>query len=654
MSRASDWLGPRGPLARAIEGYEHRPSQMAMADAVEDAIEHDGVLLVEAGTGTGKTWAYLAAALRSGRKVVVSTGTKALQDQIVDRDLPTLLRHLELRESPRVACMKGLANYLCLRRYEEFRSSADAVFASAELGAIERWRESTRTGDRGELPLHEDLKVWPKVASGSDTRIGPKCAFHEQCFVTKMRRDAEEAQIVVVNHHLYFADLAIRASRQHLGGAVIPEHDAVIFDEAHRLESVATLFFGTTISTTQLERLARDASRSLRAARDGSALPEVLRGAADNFFLALPRPPEREGSRATLQKEDFTGALEERFFKLDDALEALGSHCKLRASTRDDERQPHHEALAQIGRRCGALRDALARVTEGATGESVAWTSKRGHGVAIGLSPIRIGRVLESELFGRSGAIVMTSATLSTGGTFEYLKQQVGIDFEVDELRLPSPFDYGRQVGLYVPESMPDPRHPRFVEEATERILSLVGITEGGAFVLCTSRRNMYALADACRPTLVDRKHPVLVQGEAPKLALLERFQEAEDAVLFATASFWEGVDVPGRALRLVVIDKLPFEVPSDPLVQARCQALEERGGNPFLELLVPAAALSLEQGFGRLIRTRRDRGIVAILDSRLAKKSYGRHFLETLPDASRLYSDAEARAFWDLGALSL
>ncbi len=638
--RASDWLGPMGPLVDAIEGYEHRPSQMQMADAVEDALAHDGVLLVEAGTGTGKTWAYLAAALRSGRKVVVSTGTKNLQDQIVERDLPTLLRHLDLRDPPQVACMKGLANYLCLRRYDEFRSSADSVSHSAELGVVERWRERTRFGDKAELPLAEDARIWPRVQSGSDTRIGARCSYYDQCFVTKMRARAEEAQIVVVNHHLYFADLALRAGSGPIGGAVIPDHDAVIFDEAHRLESVATLFFGSQISSAQIERLAKDATRALRTVKDPSPLPESLRAAADAFFLALPRPPEREGSRAPLDRSSFTEALEQRFFKLDDALAALGAHVKLRA--REDE------SLGQVGRRCGAMRDTLARVTEGATGESVAWTSKRGHGVAIGLSPIRVGGVLEKELFGRDGAIVLTSATMTTGGTFDYIKQQVGVDFEVDELTLPSPFDYPRQVGLYIPESLPDPRQSTFIEQAAKTTLSLVAITEGGGFVLCTSHRNMHALADACRPTLVDRGHPVLVQGEAPKLALLERFRDAGDAVLFATASFWEGVDVPGRALRLVVIDKLPFEVPSDPLVHARCARLEEEGRQPFLELLVPAAALSLKQGFGRLIRSRRDRGIVAVLDSRLARKTYGKHFLASLPDASRLYTEQEAKAFWE------
>jgi ATP-dependent DNA helicase DinG len=702
--RASDLLGPDGPLARSIEGYEHRPSQMRMADLVERTLSHEGVAIVEAGTGTGKTWAYLVPAILSGKRVVISTGTRALQDQILERDLPALRDHLGL--AVEAVCMKGLSNYLCLRRYELYRHAPEAATAEVgrQLRVIEEWRASTETGDRADLPLPEDASVWAHVQSGPDTRIGARCSFFEKCFVTKMRRAAENARIVVVNHHLFFADLALRGDRT-AGGAVIPDYDAVIFDEAHQLEETATLFFGASVSTGQLDRLARDATRALVAAKDGSPLPEVLRAAADAFFLALPRL--REGNdRVPLEASHFTRAepvlerdwdgvpqaprpgpdLEQRFFALDDALEALGAHC--RAVRGEDE------SLAQISKRCGQIRDDLGRITEAAIGHSVAWVSRRGNGLALGISPIDVSSILRKELFGRAASVVLTSATLTTGrssssrervgsrvvvdgsdepdapsaprGTstpgfandelssdFRYFKQRLGIDFEVDELALPSPFDFPSQAGLYVPEKMPDPRDPRFLDAATREILGLIAVTDGGAFVLCTSHRNMHALAQACRPTLVDRGYPVLVQGELPKPSLLERFRSSGDAVLFATSSFWEGVDVPGHALRLVVIDKLPFEVPSDPLVRARCERLEEEGGKPFMDLLVPAAALALKQGFGRLVRTRKDRGVVAILDSRLVKKGYGKVFLRSLPDASRLYSLAEAKAFWENGAES-
>lgn len=672
--RASDLLGPFGPLARSIEGYEHRPSQVRMAELVETALEREGVAIVEAGTGTGKTWAYLVPAILSGKRVVVSTGTRALQDQIMERDLPALQEHLGLGVD--AVCMKGLSNYLCLRRYELFRHSPEAA-ASAEIGrqlrVIEEWRGYTETGDRADLPLAEDASVWAHVQSGPDTRIGARCSHFERCFVTKMRRAAESARLIVVNHHLFFADLALRGDRT-AGGAVLPEYDAVIFDEAHQLEETATLFFGASVSTGQLERLARDATRALTAAKDGSPLPEVLRAASEAFFLALPRL--REGSdRMPLEAAHFTRGessverdwdgstrsvgpagtptpdLEERFFALDDALEALSAHCRV---VRGQD-----ESLAQITKRCGQIRDDLGRITEAAIGHSVAWVSRRGHGVALGISPIDVSGILRKELFGRADSVVLTSATLTTGRSgagaedaassdFRYFKQRLGVDFEVDELALPSPFDYPSQAGLYVPEKMPDPRDPGFIDAAAREILGLIAVTDGGAFVLCTSFRNMHALVQTCRPTLVDRGYPVLVQGELPKPSLLARFRESGDAVLFATSSFWEGVDVPGHALRLVVIDKLPFEVPSDPLVRARCERLEEEGGKPFMELLVPAAALALKQGFGRLIRTRKDRGIVSILDSRLVKKGYGKVFLRSLPDASRLYSLAEAKAFWE------
>lgn len=557
----------------------------------------------------------------------------------MEHDLPLLESHLGINVD--AACMKGLGNYLCLRRYAEFRTSAAATnpdFAH-QLRVVEDWRAETRDGDRASLPLREDASVWSYVQSGSDTRIGARCSYHDACFVTRMRQRAQDAQLVVVNHHLFFADLAMRGPH---GAGVLPDYDAVIFDEAHQVEDVATLFFGTSISTGAVERLARDAARTLQSLRDPSKLPEVLRVAMEAFFRVLPRPRERDGGRTPLPQSTFTGDLEQRFFALDDALEALGAHCRLKRS--------ENETLGQLARRAGQLRDALARVAEGASGQAITWMARRGQGIAIGVSPVDVSSVLEKELFGNSDAVILTSATLTTSGTFSFIKQRLGMQFEVDELVLPSPFDYGAQAALYVPEHLPDPRAAKFLDAAAAEILGLIAVTEGGAFVLCTSYRMMNALAQACRPTLVDRNHPILVQGMAPKSTLLERFRAAGDAVLFATASFWEGIDVPGDALRLVIIDKLPFDVPSDPLVKARCERLEEEGGNAFMELLVPAAALSLKQGFGRLVRSRRDRGLVAILDSRMVKKGYGRVFVDTLPPASRCYSLAEAKAFWELG----
>lgn len=635
--RAADYLGPTGPLGAAIEGYEHRPSQLHMAEAVQRTIEHDGVLLVEAGTGTGKTLAYLVPAILSGRKVVVSTGTKTLQDQIMEHDLPLLARRLGIRVD--AACMKGLSNYLCLRRYEELRHGPDAVRGgiARELPILERWRETTASGDRAELEgLADDAAIWAHVGSSPETRIGARCAHFDECFVTQMRRRAEEAQIIVVNHHLFFADLAVRRSR---GGGIVPEHDAVVFDEAHQIEEVVTQFFGVHVSSTRVEVLARDGSRALASVGQGSEaghLANNVLDAASAFFQSLPRSPGGDAGRLPLPAELFSGALEQRMFTLDAALEALAAFAKRHVA--------ESESVAQIARRAEQIRDDVATVAAGGRGTHVTWTEVRGRRASIGASPVDVSEPLREELFQTRGGVVLTSATLSTGGSFGFIKRRLGIDFEVDEEILESPFDYPEQAALYLAGHLPDPRASGYLEAATEEILALVRITGGGAFVLCTSFRVMRELA-ARAGRLVDR--PVMVQGEAPKNALLERFRQAGDAVLFATASFWEGVDVPGDALRLVVIDKLPFEVPSDPLVEARCQRMEEAGEQPFMKYLVPAAALALKQGFGRLIRTRRDRGIVAILDRRIVTKGYGKVFLRSLPPARRCDTLEEVEAFW-------
>ncbi len=637
--RASDYLGPLGPLARGIPGYEHRPSQMQMADAVEDVLSEGGTLLVEAGTGTGKTLAYLLPALLSGEKVVISTGTRALQDQIMEHDLPLLER--VLGTEVKVACMKGLANYLCLRRYEELRHGPDGdrePFAR-KLPLLEEFRAHTLTGDRAELAaIPEDDPIWPLVVSSSETRIGPRCKHYDACFVTRMRRAAEEARVVVVNHHLFFADLAMRGGGS---ASVLPDYDAVIFDEAHQLEDVATSFFGVQVSIARLTKLAQDAGRASIAARPpaeveqvATRLRETVLRCTGELFDALPESPE--GGRAPLTRDVFRGPTEARLFALDDALDALSSHFQGRAHT--------SEAIAQIVRRADQVRRDLMIVAEGGAGRRVAWASRSGRTRTIGASPVDVSGILREELFYRCRSVVLTSATLSAAGKLDFVKRRVGIDFATRDLLLPSPFDYPSQAALYLARDLPDPRSPAYFERAVKEILALVALTDGGAFVLCTSNRMMHALARACRPSL---ERPVWVQGQGPTSALLDRFRKDGNAVLFATASFWEGVDVPGDALRLVILDKLPFDVPSDPLVSARCLSLTDAGESPFMSYLVPSAALGLKQGFGRLVRTRRDRGIVALLDSRVVSRGYGKTFLASLPDASRCYSLDEVRAFW-------
>jgi ATP-dependent DNA helicase DinG len=610
-----------------------------MALAIEDALEHEGTLLVEAGTGTGKTLAYLLPAIESGKKVVVSTGTKTLQDQIMRHDLPLL--EAQLGRSIDAACMKGLSNYLCLRRYEEFRRSPAAVSGglARHLPLLERWREETQTGDHEDLAAHiESAELWAEVQSGSDTRVGPKCRHYEPCFVTRMRRRAESAQLIVVNHHLYFADLALRSPSGH--GGVIPEHEAVIFDEAHLIEDIATEFFGVSVSTAKLEVFVRDASRCFAATGLSSRVDRALASvglAAARMFQEVPRPRLGDGGRTPLLPEHVVSRLQDPLFALDNALEVVASAARAEAA--------RGEAVAQIARRAELLRNQLAFVAETGPGKHVAWSLVRGRSLSLGCSPIEVGPMLRENLFMRGGSIVLTSATLSTSGSYDYVKTRLGIDFEVDELNLPAPFDYERQSALYLPSGLGDPREPEFIERACHEIAELVAITGGGAFVLCTSLRAMHELAERCRVLIPNQS---FVQGEASNAALLEGFRKDGDAVLFATASFWQGVDVPGSALRLVIIDKLPFDVPADPLIQARCQSLKQRGVEPFMKYLVPSAALVLKQGFGRLIRTQRDRGIVALLDERVSIKGYGKVFLRSLPDARRCRSLEEVRGFWD------
>lgn len=635
--RAHDVLGPNGLFAQR-PGYTFRPSQLAMAEIVEQTLASEGVAIVEAGTGTGKTLAYLVPSVLAGARVIVSTGTRALQDQIMTHDLPLLER--VLGRSLDVACLKGLANYLCLRRYDELLRSPRAVEGglARQLPVLTAFRDETLTGDLGELEaLAEDALIRAEVQSGTDTRIGPRCRFHDACFVTRARANAERAQVVVVNHHLFFADLAMRDA----GAAILPPYDVVIFDEAHQLEDVATLFFGVQVSSTRIERLVRDARRAFALDRGtaltndaGTRLAEYVGTTGAALFETLPRTTE--GGRAPLDREALLGPLEPRIVALDDALHALGSHLRLRAG--DDE------AFAQLARRAETLRDDVLKVGEGATHSRTTWSQRTARGGAIGASPVDVSDLLRENLFYRTRSVVLTSATLATGGDFTYLKSRLGIDFPATERVLPSPFAFPEQAALYLAAHMPDPRDARYLEAATREVLALVRLTGGGAFVLCTSFRVMKALAEEARPQL---DLPVMVQGEAPKQMLLDRFRKKGNAVLFATSSFWEGVDVPGDALRLVILDRLPFDVPTDPLVAARCERIRDEGDAPFTRYLLPSAAIALKQGFGRLVRTERDRGIVAILDPRIVQKAYGKTLLASLPDASRCYSLEEVRAFY-------
>jgi ATP-dependent DNA helicase DinG len=636
-----------------------------MARAVERALAESRVLLCEAGTGTGKTLAYLVPAVLSGKKVVISTATRALQEQIFHKDLPLVAR--ALGREPRAALVKGLSNYLCRRRFSELRQSPEALrpTIARALDAVTRWSDETLRGDLAELAsLREDDPVRLAVASSSETRLGPGCAHYEECFVTRMKRTAEAAQIVIVNHHLFFADLALRGPHP---GRVLPDYDAVVFDEAHRLEDIATEFFGIRISETRLERALADAERSFALAGTGdplfapttARLLEQAQEAARALFDELDRVAPGNEPRSTLGREDFSGNVAAHWIAVDAALEgveALAAATRGRLATATGPRRsvPAEDALEATERRMALLRTELATIVDGGSGR-VTWFDRGGRGRALSSAPVDMSRMLRERVFESVPSVILTSATLATGrsstdggGAFRYVRTRLGLDGDtvgVEELVVGSPFDFARQALLYTPRDLPPPASPGFVKGASARIAELVRLTGGGCFVLTTSLRSMRLFHQALRALLPDAR--LFVQGDAPKATLLDAFREAGDAVLVATMSFWEGVDVPGRALRLVALEKIPFLVPTDPIVRARAEAIEAEGKSAFSSLHVPAATIVLKQGFGRLVRTRRDAGIVALLDERVHRRGYGKALLAALPPAARADDFDAVERFW-------
>jgi ATP-dependent DNA helicase DinG len=631
-----------------------------MAHAVARALADRGYLVAEAGTGTGKTLAYLVPAALSHRRVLISTATKTLQEQIWFKDLPLLTERCGLHVE--AAYLKGRANYLCLQRFADF-ARAPTFAAREESGAwptLLAWAEATDTGDRAELDLPDQFLAWKDLSATSETCLGRECDDYEDCFVTRARARAAEADVVLVNHHLFFADLAMRTGRS--GVEVLPDYEAVIFDEAHALEEVATEYFGLQVSSWRVEELSRDAQRVVADRPDLAAMlkeltgelrksgerffggvGEALRGAGRGSGGAAPRRPHHARARLEVEEEAARAPLVEAMLaplthdraRLDAALQAL----------RDALAESESAPLVQIARRAAELRVELEAVTALNEPSRVYFGETRGRGVFLRAAPIDVAEELAERLYRRIDTAVFTSATLCAQGRFDFFRRQVGLspDFAVEEARYPGPFDYQRQAALVTSEGLPEPNAPGFVEAAATVVEALARVTGGRAFVLCTSYRNMTALHAAARHL----PWPRLLQGERPKQKLLEAFR-ATPSILFATQSFWEGVDVPGDALSLVIIDRLPFAPPGDPIMAARLQALAAEGRDGFSELQVPAAALSLRQGFGRLIRSTADRGLVAVLDRRLVTKAYGRAFLATLPRCPLLRSVDEARRWWE------
>ena len=623
-----------GPLAAQVRSYRPRTQQVEMAEAILAAIEAGSMLVVEAGTGTGKTFAYLVPALLSGGKVIVSTGTKTLQNQLYDRDLPAVREALATGAT--TALLKGRANYVCLYRME--RALDEGRLESREdafrLRAIERFSRTTLTGDRAELSeVPEDAPVWQHATSTRENCLGQECPKVKDCFVMLARKNALAADVVVVNHHLFFADVALRDEGV---AELLPSCNTVIFDEAHQLPETARLFFGDTLSTGQLVELARDARIELRSA--GGASPELdrlaskLDKAARDLRLAFPRDGQRLSWRDAQRVPGFGAGL----LALGAALDAV--HKPLA------DQGERSEGLAACARRAGEAIALLARLSEDVAKNEVRWVEVFGHSVQLHVTPLLPAELFRRQMANHPRAWIFASATLAVGRDFSHFKRELGIE-EAASRAWASPFDYPRQALLYMPKGLPaDPNDPAYTDAVAEAALPALRASGGRAFLLFTSHRALRRAHEVLRDRI---PYPLLVQGTGSRSELLVRFRELGNAVLLGAASFWEGVDVRGEALSLVMIDKLPFAPPDDPVLAARIEALREEGGNPFMEYQLPQAILQLKQGAGRLIRDEEDRGVLMLCDPRLHTKAYGRTVRASLPPMAQTREIADVEAFF-------
>ncbi len=633
------FFSEEGPLANHLEGYEQRPGQVQMAGAIEAILEapehgvpgHPGyakTMLVEAETGIGKSLAYLVPAVLSGRRVVVSTATINLQDQLIEKEIPLL--EAIIGESIGALCVKGRQNYLCHYRWYQYRSSPQLRLVEDEqCERIDRWLQETETGDRAELDwLPDKSALWPKISAHSYQCLGNECAESSVCFVNRLRKKAHAASLLVVNHHLYFSDLALK---QNGYGELLPRHEAVIFDEAHHLENTATTFFGRSFSQYQIFDLVSDViqlSETTLSDEVADRLIPLARAAKSRTEQFATLFPPQRGRYNLVEVIPTLPSYQDEVMIVCDGLNRLSEELSqwsadydqllsLLDRTRDIEKTVRFVALPD---------------TDNPSEDHVYWYERRERAISVSATPVNVSSDLQKSLYASVPCCILTSATLSSGGEFHYVLNRLGLGERTEILKLQSPFDYQNQALLYVPEhNFPEPADPSFDVQVSERIASLINLSRGRTLVLCTSFKGMDMVADYLEDRIT---YPLLVQGSASRSRILEQFKNTTDSVLVAVASFWEGVDIPGESLSSVLIDKLPFEVPSDPVVQARMHALRMEGRNPFFEFQVPRAVLSLRQGVGRLMRTTGDTGLIGVMDVRLYSKRYGKVFLKSLPPA--------------------
>ncbi len=629
-------LGPQGSLAGAIAGFEFRPSQLKLAKLVQKALEDKSKAVIEAGTGTGKTLGYLVPIVLSEKKIVISTGTKNLQEQILLKDIPLLSQ--ALGRPIDAVMMKGRKNYLCRYRFDQhflqpflLKKEFDDI-----RGTLQKWAERSEFGDRAELDwLEDDDPLWDSLSSTSDQCVGTDCMFYEDCFLNRLRQTAAEAQIIIVNHHLFFADLMVKKEGF---GEIIPRFQAVVFDEAHTLEDIATTYFGKSLSTNQLMDLVNDVEKEIAGLPNQEKKRvrrhlEWIKAGAEHLWDLV-----REGEeRSRLADESLEGLEKGACLEIKKGLDFI--HGK---SGFTEEDSP---ALQSLANRAHELKQSMDKILGSSDADWLRWYERRKKTVVLHASPLDISQSMKDLLYEKAGTLVFTSATLSTHGHFEYFRSRMGLMEDILEGVYPSHFDFESNALFYIPKDLPPPTDPLFTAKISQRVLEILEITAGRGLVLFTSHNNLNAVHRLLQGRL---PYTLFKQGEAPKSVLLEKFRTDTHSVLLATGSFWQGVDVPGEALSCLIVDKLPFDSPGDPLVAARIDRIRSQDGNPFMDYQLPAAIIALKQGLGRLIRNSTDRGVLSVLDVRMMTSRYGRFFFESLPRMPLIHDLQAIRLFFE------